>query len=106
MPDTDDGRVTLGVLGTQLADLREFLTHRLNRIDSKIERSCNKLEILEDRVADNSHMLEKHDLRIQSIEKFQRNLLGAVIKWGSLGAGGAVTIILIVVAIFRSWGWL
>ena len=113
MVDTEDGRVTLGILKTQLADLKEFLAHRLDVIDVKVERSCVKMENLEtkvDKVEDkadsNSHTLEKHDLRITTVEKFQRNLLAAVIKWGSLGAGVAITIIVIAIAVFRSWGWI
>jgi len=104
--------VNVDVLKAELGHLREYmgirfdgLSEKVSVVDTKVDATCTAVEDLEDQVKANSHSLDMHDTRLTHLEKFQAGLLSAALKWGSLGAGVAITAIVILVGLAKAWGW-
>ena len=104
--------VSADVLKAELGHLREYmgirfdgLAEKVGAVDKKVDATCTAVEDLEDQVKANAHALDMHDTRLTHLEKFQAGLLSAALKWGSLGAGVAITAIVIVLAVAKARGW-
>lgn len=115
MPNSDPDQmpVTVAVLQAELGYLREFVTVRFDNLSARLDQSIAHTDGLAQRLdtIDGAMRSTVHDVsvvqdRITDVERWQRHIVGVILKWGSIGIGVAISVVAIIFGIAHALGWI